>query len=290
MDYVLENEDLKVIISSHGAELQSVYDKKAQKEYLWQGDATIWGRRAPVLFPIVGRLKEGKYKYQDTEYMMPGHGFARDLEFHELLHDTTEICFELHDSEQTKEMYPFAFVLRIFYQLKGREIAVRYEVFNPDSEETLWFSIGGHPAFQVPMTDEGEFIDTHFFLGTDEPVTQRFIQGVLLTKEKEEQPKLESAIHRKDFEQDAWIYETKNSVTAILKSPYSTIRLSYQNAPYLGVWSPADKKAPFVCLEPWWGITDTEEASQLWPDKLGLHSLLPRQKWDTSYQLIFGEK
>ena len=97
-------------------------------------------------------------------------------------------------------------------------------------------------------------------------------------------------VDRKDFEQDAWIYETKNPVTAILKSPYSTIRLSYQNAPYLGVWSPADKKAPFVCLEPWWGITDTEEASQLWPDKLGLHSLLPRQKWDASYQLIFDEK
>lgn len=156
MRYTLENETLKVEVDSFGAELRSVYNKKEQKEYMWQADKTFWGRTSPVLFPFVGSMKNKEFVCDGKTYPMGQHGFARDME-HTLTSQTEDtLWFRLESSEETLAKFPFAFVLEPGYTLTENEVKVLWKVSNP-ADNTLPFSIGAHPAFNCPVgTDESK--------------------------------------------------------------------------------------------------------------------------------------
>ena len=153
MRYVLENDTLCVEIDSFGAELKSVKRKSDGKEYMWYADKKYWGRTSPVLFPFVGNCRNKEYRYGGKTYAIGQHGFARDMEHTMESRTEDTIWFSLHSNEETMEKYPFAFVLKIGYNLTGNELKVMWKVENPDTK-TLYFSIGAHPAFLCPFNGE----------------------------------------------------------------------------------------------------------------------------------------
>lgn len=149
----IKNEFLRIQVNSKGGELQSLYDLKNNKEWLWQGDSTFWGKGPPLLFPFVGAVKNGRYKYGGQSYEMTKHGFARDMDFELESHSENQLTYLLKSDENTFNRYPFRFELRTIYSLKDNKLTIEYEVVNQNHHEMI-FSIGGHPAFNCPMDQE----------------------------------------------------------------------------------------------------------------------------------------
>lgn len=258
-NYVLENDFLKVTIASLGAELQSIYDKDKEQEYLWNGDEKYWPRRAPVLFPFVGMLKNKEYIYQGKAYDMTQHGFARDFDFECTCQEESCLWFRLNSNERTLALYPFEFIFEIGYELDGRSLKVLWKVTNP-SENKLYFSIGAHPGFMCPLKDHEKqtsyFIDFH----TDKNLQYNLIKQDGLVGIYGEVLALDQGLVSIDanmFDRDALIIENSQTQAVSLldshKKPYVTVHF---DAPLFGVWSPAGKNAPFVCIEPWYGRCD----------------------------------
>lgn len=152
--FQISNDKITVQVDSMGAELKSLKRVADAREYLWQGDSAYWGRTSPVLFPIVGALKNGRYRIGEKEYPLGQHGFARDMEFQLKSQVASEIWFSLHSDEKTLAVYPYPFLLEIGYELTGSTVIVKWRVSNPE-EEPIWFSIGGHPGFLCPI-DPGQ--------------------------------------------------------------------------------------------------------------------------------------
>lgn len=288
MKVTIETDYLQATIDSYGAELQSLYSKEHKIEYLWKGDPEFWGRHAPVLFPFVGSLKEQRYTHQGQTYTMGQHGFARDMEFSLVEQKTDEVTFVLKSNETTKAVYPFDFQLFISYQLGGDGITTAYRVVN-ESDETMYFSIGGHPAFNVPLEEDLTFED--YYLKTS-PMKSRIqipLVGPLIDLEHRTlgQTNATIAFTRDLFEKDALIYETigLNSFSICSdKSPHS-VTLSYNNLPFVGIWSPYGKEAPFVCIEPWSGVADATTASGELSEKFGIQKLASQAEFFSKYAI-----
>ena len=196
MNYQLKNEDVVVTIDTFGAEMTSIKDKN-MKEYMWCGDKKYWGRHSPVLFPIVGRLKDDKYTYEGKEYNMRQHGFARDMEFRCTKHTDSEVWFELEANEDTLEKYPFNFKLEIGYKLVNNNIKIIWKVTSMEKENAMYFSIGAHPAFWCPIDSESDKTEYSILMNGDDKVNYYFLNpqnGLLCDKEYE--LKLEHGNHR----------------------------------------------------------------------------------------------
>ena len=146
MNYEIKNEYIKAKIKSFGAELNSLQKIDDSLEYIWQGDKEFWSRHSPILFPIVGRLKNDSYFYKNQKYNMSQHGFARDKEFEIVEKKDDFIEFKLSSDEKTLKIYPFSFELYLSYKLERNSLIVSYKVINK-SDEKMLFSIGAHPAF-----------------------------------------------------------------------------------------------------------------------------------------------
>lgn len=261
-NYILENEWLKVILRTKSAELISIVKKETGVEYLWNGDSRYWGWSSPVLFPFVGGLRDKKYTYQGQNYSMNQHGFARNQEFAVTEQKEDEIWFALDSTPESREAYPFDFRLEVGYLLRENHIQVCWKVKNTD-HKTLWFSIGAHPAFMCPLDGKGE--QTEYYMGfeTDKKeIHYRLIDPESNLVSPAEYPlELEGGLHRieKDrFDRDALIIEHGQTGKMWLadpdKKPYVSVEF---DAPLFGVWSPAKKNAPFVCIEPWYGRSDS---------------------------------
>ena len=272
----LENEKIKAVFSPHGAELQSLVNQKTGQEYLWQADPKFWGRHAPVLFPIVGRLKDDKYRFAGKTYKMHQHGFARDLDFTVVKQTPEQLVFCLKNSPATEKMYPFDFELFISYQLTGDQLQVSYQVKNP-AEQKLLFSLGGHPAFTVPLAEDEDFND---YLVEFQPVGD--YQKIPLTgnytdfsaAQKDRLAGLK--LSHETFKNDALIYQLKQQPLTLELTTgrhQHGVLLKMPAADYIGIWSPYPAQAPFVCLEPWWGLADDLAASGEFTHKRGLHLL-----------------
>ena len=260
-NYVLENDHLKVTVRSKSAELISIVKKETGVEYLWCGDSKYWGWTSPVLFPIVGNVREKTYTYEGNEYHLNQHGFARNQEFAFISQTEDVIWFALEATEETREVYPFEFRLEVGYVLKENQIQVCWKVNNTDNK-TLYFSIGAHPAFMCPLNGEGEQTDYYMGFETEKrELTYRLIEASSsLIDPKEYVLDLEDGMHKieKDrFDLDALIIEHHQTDKMFLagpdKVPYVTVEF---DSPLFGVWSPAGKNAPFVCIEPWYGRSD----------------------------------
>lgn len=288
MTVTIENDQLKAQIALHGAELQSLVSKTNGLEYIWQADPKYWGKHAPVLFPIVGALKEDSYRYKDKTYQLPKHGFARNMDF-ELLEETGDAAsFALTATAETKAVFPFDFELIIRYELGGDGLTVKYEVENLDEEE-MFFSIGGHPAFNVPLEEGLSFEDYYLAFSPRKSRLSLPLDGNYINLEQRTlgQTNTNLALTHDMFKNDAVIFETKglNAISICSeKSPHS-VTLSYKDMPYVGVWSPYPTESPFVCIEPWCGIADTTDATGELVEKLGIQQLAGREKFATKYAI-----
>lgn len=275
MLYKIENEKLIVTIATKGAELQSLTNKETQLEYLWNGDAKFWAKRSPVLFPIVGSLKNNSYEYKGKKYSLSRHGFARDMQF-ELASQTNEsISFFITDTKETFSNYPFHFKFLIKYSLQQNNLIVEYIIENIGNE-TMYFSVGAHPAFKIPLVKETSFED--YFLGFNhvENAGQYKLSADGLTQENavsflDDTNKL--ALKKSLFYEDALVFKNLKSDAVAIKSLKTNhgLTMYFSGFPYFGIWNAKD--ADFICLEPWCGITDNINTSGNLKDKEGINSL-----------------
>jgi galactose mutarotase-like enzyme len=277
MLYNLENALASVEVDSQGAELSGFTLVSTGRQYIWAAEPEVWARHAPILFPIVGKLKMNEYRYKDKTYYLPQHGFARDMAFTLRAQSENSLEFELKESEATLKVFPFQFVLRVKYVLVGTCLNISYTVLNPSETEPLYFSIGAHPGFNTQANpDESK---PNYYLEFSEPETLYRVPleaGLLL--EPETEPFIENAtrIPLTDslFARDALVFENHKSGAMALKCEQSTYSVQIGiKAPYLGIW--AKDGAPFVCIEPWEGIADSKQASGQFADKKGIKFLAP---------------
>lgn len=276
MPIQLHNDQLSITISERGAELRSVLDLEAGLEYLWQADSAWWGRSAPVLFPFIGRLKGDRYRWKGLEYPMGQHGFARDRDFELIEHTAQRAVFELRADAETRQRYPFGFSLQIAWQLEGRSLSETLSIHN-HGEESLPFSIGLHPAFNCPLQAGESFDDYRICFEQAETAPVHLLAEGL--RSGETRPFLMDQrafpLHPALFIDDALIFKGLGSEWVELRSRKSDrgLRVSLKGWPWLGIWTKPG--APFVCIEPWLGITDSAAVSGELAEKEGLIQLPP---------------
>lgn len=263
MQTLISSENLKAVIDSFGAELHSV--KLNDNEYLWQAAPDVWKRHAPVLFPFICNTASKKYTYEGKEYSLSNHGFARDSEFELVNSNANTAEFVLKSNDATKAIYPFDFELYIKYAAAGNKLTVTYTVKNTDSKD-IYFFIGGHPAFRVPLNDGEGFEDYYVEYEANENLVQDFNgkSTVILDNAKT------VSLSHELFANDVFMKDAPNSswVALVNKNTGRKVKLNYDKNGCIAVWSSyfADKalteKAEFVCLEPWSSVPvycDNEE-------------------------------
>ncbi len=287
MVHTMENEYLRVGISDAGAELVSIYDKKNKREVIWQADPAYWKRHAPVLFPNVGRHYGDHYRVHGQEYPSRQHGFARDTEFLCTAASDTSVTHEMTSSDATRASYPFDFVLRITHSLTDREVQISWEVINK-SAQSMYFTIGGHPAFRVPVLEGTDYSDYSLTFEGQDSLTYLLLDPASGTAfaEKTCELKLTDGNCRLDthmFDHDALVFDhSQISRAGILLpdgSPYLELRC--EGFPNFGIWSVPG--APFVCLEPWMGRCDNCGYHGPLDEKPDINSLEPNETFQKSY-------
>lgn len=284
MMILLENENLLINISAKGAELRSIKSKTTKLEYLWKGDAAYWGKFSPVLFPVIGALKNNTYLFEDKIYELPRHGFARDHEFDVQQISEAEVLFTLKSSADTLKVYPFEFELGLRYQLSGSKVSCTYEVSNPGSKDLL-FSVGGHPAFAAPLTAETAYEDYYLEFNKDEAITYFKIDDNLISDRTVDLPlnNRRLTLQHDLFYDDALVIKNLKSDSISLKNTKNEhgLHFSFSDFPFFGIW--AAKDADFICLEPWCGIADGIHHNQQLSDKEGINSLSPGLDWKRTW-------
>ncbi len=252
--YFIENERFRLGAVSTGAELRSFVDKRGgEYEYLWQG-GPVWSGCSPLLFPVVGKLKDDSYTLNGKPYTLEKHGFARKMDFSVERAEAESITFLLKDSAATRESYPFPFELRVTFALTENGFAMTHRVTNTGGD-TMYFSLGAHPGFQCSMGDR---------LVMDEPETasaykldETFLRGKVM------QPVFDASrelvITPELFAGDALIFDgLRSGGTTLVRACGRNVHVDFGGAPCLGVW--ATPAAPYVCIEPWYGIDDAWDA------------------------------
>jgi galactose mutarotase-like enzyme len=281
----LYTNDLKIDIAAKGAELQSVYNLKQQLEYLWGGDPAFWTKHSPVLFPFVGQLKNDTYFYMGKTYHSGRHGFARDKDFVTEHAEQTRATFLLVSNEETKKIYPFDFEFRIHYSIEAAVLTVIYDVLNTGGE-TMYFSVGGHPAFRVPLAANTVYSDYYLAFEHLETISRMALQNGLIG---EPVPFLHYEKHLplsyELFNNDAIVLKGLKSGKVLLKSDKTDHGLcfDFEGFPYLGIW--AAKGADFVCIEPWHGIADSIHHNCELEEKEGIIKSEPGHRWQDSWQI-----
>lgn len=288
MLYELENEVIKVTVRSQGAEMRSLTEKQDGTEYLWNGDPAWWKYSAPVLFPIVGKLVDGKYTVKGTTYELPGHGFGRVSEFNCVKQEKESILFALEDNEETRRAYPWKFRLEIGYRLTGRKVTVSWRVENRD-EETMYFSIGAHPAFRCPIVPSENLTDCYLAFGKAEnSACYDLAPGCFLTRAKT--PSLtgrELSLSDEFFKDGVRVYDDLQSDSVAIHSRKSTksLTVTAKGFPYWGLWAPEKGGSPFICIEPWFGHMDFVDAEGDFTVKDGNEKLEKGQTFQREYTI-----
>ena len=286
----LRNEQLSVVVSEKGAELQSIKDAGG-KEYLWQADPNFWPRHSPILFPIVCSVNNDTYSVDGKEYHLPRHGYARDTEFKLIAQNDRKVTFALESSEETKKVYPYDFTLSISYVLEGNKIGVIWHVHNTDTQE-IHFQIGGHPAFNIPGMKAGDTQSGRIRLDNEEALDglKSYIDG---SHEMIEIP-VEAEQGIIEFTDNTW----RNDSVKIHKSQVHRAELLGTDGepevtvdfrtPVIAFWSPFGKQAPFVCIEPWYGLGDPRGFNGEFKDKPLMNHLQPGASFMSRYDITIG--
>ena len=286
MEYKITDEIVEAVIDSHGAELKSLKLLKNNEEFMWNADPKFWGRTSPVLFPIVGGLKDGKYSYHGTTYEMEQHGFARDNKFEVIFHERSKVVFLLNSNEETLKKYPFKFKFYMEYSLKNGSLSIEYRVENLSHEE-MYFSVGAHPAFSIPTDGKTEISD--YYLEFEKKETARVfpLEGRNVSRNTinflENSEKIEL---REDlFKDDALIFKNLDSKKVSLKCKKNirVVTMDYSDFEYIAFWNKVG--AEFLCLEPWNGIADFVDASGRLEEKDGIIKLKSKGKYRASLKI-----
>lgn len=285
----IKNDKLTLTILEHGAELLSIKDNGGE-EYLWQGDPAYWGRRSPILFPIVGTVWGNTYRVNGREYQLSRHGFARDKDFTLLAKGDSQVVYGLHDNAETMKVYPFHFNLAVSYKLTGNKIHVVWHVENTD-DKPIYFQIGGHPAFMVPGAKKGEPLKGALRFDNPEPMRVFISKEGFLTKGYHEvaTDKGLFPFTEDTFNDDAIVFDHSQIRHVELLDeagkPHVTLDIK---TPAVGIWTLCGKHAPFICIEPWYGVADREEYDGELKDKYLTNKLLPGSSFMSEYIITIG--
>ncbi|EBD1473814.1 aldose 1-epimerase family protein [Listeria monocytogenes] len=287
----LENEVLLVEMKTAGAELTRIFHKDTGLEYLWNADSKFWGRHSPVLFPTVGRLVDDTYLVDGKQYHLGQHGFARDRDFQVIEKTENTVRFELDADEDSLAIYPYKFKLSIVYTIEKNTVAVSYEVENTDNKR-IYFSIGAHPAFHLPLTDGTTFEDYYLDFGTEENLETLCLEGPYRSGEIKkivDEPARYLPLSYDLFKNDALIFEALKQKEMTIKSEKTPhyVKVSFPEFPFVGVWT-AKAGTPFLCIEPWYGIADGAGESVELRDKAGIEHLEPEAVFASEYEITVG--
>ena len=286
MLYTIHNSDMTVTIDGLGAQLQSI-TAAGGTEYLWSGDPAYWSSRAPILFPYVGRLTDDTYTCDGRAYQMTRHGFARRTEFSVLTQGKDHITLYMEDSEESRKLYPFAFRFDVSYVLEGSTLVIVYAVESRDGR-TMFFGLGGHPGFRVPLEEGRAFTDYRLtFAHPCQPWQVLMSENYMISGREAPYP-LENGVDlplRHDlFDRDAIILKHfARSVTLSAGEGTRGLTLSCPRMRYLGIWHQPKTDAPYVCLEPWVSLPSREGVVEDLSQQFVLVALEPRQRYENRW-------
>lgn len=296
MNYSIQNDHLKISVQETGAELSQIQSTVTGQEFLWNADPAVWASHAPVLFPVIGAIKNGFVKYNGGEYAVPRHGIVRNNANVKPTSQTTDsLTFTLKHSEETLAIYPFEFQFQITYRLDGKRIVVDHKVINHGSSEML-FSLGGHPAFRCPL-HEGEVYEDYYleFEAIENDSTWLLEKNGLVGNVAKPILEHTNVLHLNThlFDNDALIFKHLISKQVSLRSTKSgqVITVSYKDFPYLGIWAKpgGNPKNHFVCIEPWLGIADSADSDQNFETKEGILKLEAGGTFGASFTIEINE-
>jgi len=292
MMVVIENEWLTVEISKDGAEVRKVKHKKNGLDYMWTGDKAYWGRVSPVLFPIVGRLNEDKYQLDGKTYEMPQHGFLRDVEFEVQEQTPSDVIFCLESKGRYLKVYPYDFKAVIHYSLMEETLIVHWKIVNENQGE-MYFSIGAHPAFRIPLVENETVEDysLHFTPAANKNVMEYELKDSLIHEKGNADQLSKIQLNDSLFAHDALIYSNIDQIKLVSNKSNHGVEVMCEEFPFVGIWSKYTdtdgKMAPFVCIEPWYGIADTCNTTGNFKEKFGINKLNPRESFHAEYKMKF---
>ena len=291
MRYTMENEFLTVEADTMAGELRAVKSKKSGKDYLWTGDPKYWAYCAPPLFPIVCAAMDDEIRVDGQVYNISKHGFVRANEFALVEHTKDTMVFELRETPETLKMYPYNFILRFIYKLRGSKVYTTLEAENVN-DRVMHFSIGGHPALNCPFNpgeaygdyylefDEKETLDAALFDGPYLNGTKRYLVN------ENKIPMNHDALRGTTL-----IFANYRSAGITLRSSKSdnNVRMNIDGFPYVGIWTMTDPDAPYICVEPWYGIPDITGYKGELSDKKGVVTLEAGKSFACTYSIEVNE-
>jgi galactose mutarotase-like enzyme len=282
----LKNKYLKVQINSQGAEVRSVIKMDTNYEYMWSGDGNVWSGVSPVLFPTVGKSVDNKIKYQDKEYLMGNHGLARHTVFDIVLHSESSVTLAM---ETSKDNYPFRLRFEVTYTLEANKLITEYNVINLD-ESVASCGFGAHPAFACPFDDKHKFSDYEITFSEQKLDFHTITPQAFYTGETKHFKLSKIELDNHTFDDDALVYSgfTDKKVRLVEKGSDRYIEVSFDGFEYLGLWSKPKANAPYVCIEPWCGRSDTLGMDVDVEYRIGNVDIEPQQNFSRSYAIEFG--
>lgn len=288
MIYSLENEAIKITASTYGGEIHSLTSKIDGTEYLWNGDPEFWKYHAPILFPIIGKVKDLKYRVDGKEYTLPQHGLARISEFNLIDKTKDSISFELNYSDESLKVYPYKFSLQISYSLVEKGVIVSYKVKNIDDKD-IYFSIGAHPAFMCPIENNKTLNDYYFKFSEKETSSLMILneKGYFTNERKEFLVDSDMIPLSKElFKNDALVFDNlkSNKISICSNNSNKSLTVDFTGFPYMGLWAPATG-APFICIEPWFGHADYDNFTGDFTEKEGIQKLEVKGEFNCSYTI-----
>ncbi|WMJ71976.1 aldose 1-epimerase family protein [Cytophagaceae bacterium ABcell3] len=287
----IENKILQITVRPSGAELVSVRNKKNDREYLWQGDPQFWARRAPVLFPIVGKANNNQIKAEGQVFDMPQHGLARNSLFSLTSKTENSLTYTLFSNEESLKNYPYQFKFDITYTLEENKVNVSYRIENTDDKK-IWFSVGGHPAFNCPLLPGEKFADYYIEFEQEENAERHLLSEGLFNGKTETilDNSKELKLSEELFEKDAIVLKNLKSSKVYLKSKRSDyfLEFSFEGFPYFGIWTKGGG-SPFICLEPWYGLADTKDFKGELNQKEGILSLEKGEVFESTFSFRLGD-
>jgi len=285
----IRNDKLQVIVRTLGAEIQSITGLKDHFEYIWN-DVTgkYWHRHAPILFPIIGRLNDNTYLYHSEDYQLTQHGFLRDQEFEVTMQDINFVKLQSSANSDTKKNYPFNYRFTVTYQLVDCELEIQYQIENLDTK-TMYYSLGLHPGFNI----ESDLMNYHLAFGPHANEIKKievdpapFLSGISKIN-----PLVNGALplSYRALDNGLIVFDVGDfdSVQLVNNQSNHSVKLNLDDFPYLAVWSPENKKAPFVCVEPFKGLPDVYGQPGKLQDKLGESSILTGEESVIKTELRF---
>lgn len=293
MIYSIENNKLKVSVDTSGAQLQSVYSKDTNTEYLWQGDKAYWGGRAYNLFPFIGRMYKNTYLCGGTEYTSRTHGVARYFDFRLEERTATKLVMLLAENEDSLKEYPFRFEYRVIFEIKDNALTICQRVTNTD-EKTLICAFGGHPGINVPF-DGGEFEDYYLEFSEKTNVQQHpfskvapLMEGTAVPYTLEDGVKLR--LQHDLFDNDAVVLSNTSSCVSYKSAKTDrSVKVHFSDFKYIGFWHPGKTDAPFVCFEPWSALPATEGVQDMLETKADMTHVEPKKSAEMAYTIEICE-